>query len=159
MGPGGPPSFRIKLYRGSEFLGQDVYLDSCVAHSQVSNDLFLLIDTCQKTFTEIRPDKKPIEAVDSIQIFSTSLQQTKTLSHEQSKIFVEDWNKSTPSDYREEPVDSVFFPNYDYKLTVFTQSGKREFLADYYLISERTHWVYYITGKESPDYFNKLWRQ
>jgi hypothetical protein len=159
IGPVGPPYFPVALYKGSKFLGEHVFTDSCLDAYQVSNGLYLKIDLCQETFTEIRPDKKKIDGagVDSMHMFSTEKQQTKSFLAKQAATFIEDWNKSEPVDYREDPVDSIFFPNYDYKLTLFTKSGKREFLTGNNQVSERTHWVYYITEEESVEYFKNLW--
>jgi hypothetical protein len=102
--------------------------DSCIITFPAKNDLYLLFNICQKSLNEIRPEKRGIKlsTVDSIQIYSNSLNQTKLLTKDQVEKFIGNWNKSKVCDYRDKHIDSIFFPTFQYQLTVFSKGGKRE---------------------------------
>jgi hypothetical protein len=161
--PAGIYLYPVYLYKGSEYIAAQVWSkkDTCSEGYQVANDLYVVLNVCEKTAAEIRPDKSTIDLkdVDSIQVHAVLQKQTKTLSEKQSKRFIEDWNKSTAHGFREDSVDLVFFPTNEYELTAYMKSGNKKFLASNYLVSERTHWVYFITGKQSEGYFKKLWEE
>ena len=162
LGPAGPHYYPISVYKDNKFLGENgIPKDSCITAFQARNDLYIFFNVCEKSLKEIRPEKKEIKlsTVDSIQIYSNGLNETKFLTKEQVEKFIGDWNKSKVSDYRNNHIDSIFFPTFQYKFTVFSRGGKREFLGANYLISGRTHWTYYITDDEDTKYFYKLWRE
>jgi hypothetical protein len=160
LGPAGPNYYPLTVYKNKKYLGDNGYQkDSCTITIQPDNDLYLVFNICDNSFSEIKPAKKEIDInnVDSITMFSNQLKESKFLSKKQIENFVNDWNKSKPSDYRDKKLDSIFFPTYQYKLTVHLRNDKREFLCFNYLINDRTKWTYYISKNEDTDYFNKLW--
>jgi hypothetical protein len=160
LGPAGPPYYPLGIYKGTKFFGDIGFQkDDCTITFQATSDLYSIFDICKNQLTEIKPDKKLIElsTVDSIQIFSKDLNQNKRLSQDLVDKFIKDWNKSKPSDYRDKPVDSVFYPSYQYRLTVYSKSATTEFLGLNFLVSNKTKWTYYIDDSEDVDYFTKLW--
>ncbi len=162
LGPAGPHYYPISVYKDSKLLGENGFQkDSCITAFQARKDLYILFNVCQKSLAEIRPEKKEIKpsTVDSIQIYSNGLNETKLLTKEQGEKFIGHWNKSKVCDYRNNHIDSIFFPTFQYKFTVFSRGGKREFLGAGFLISDRTHWTYYITDEEDTKFFYKLWRE
>lgn len=160
LGPVGPHYYPLSVYKDKKHLGDNGYQkDSCTITIQPDNDLYLIFNICDNSFSELNPDKKEIDinGVDSMIIFSNQLKESKALSKKQIVSFVKDWNKSKPSDYRDKNLDSIFFPTYQYKLTVYLKNHKREFLCFNFLINDRTKWTYYISKDEDTNYFNKLW--
>ena len=160
LGPAGPHYYPLSLYKDNKFLGENGFQkDTCTTTFQADNDLYLIFDICQNTVVEIKPQKKQIDltSVDSVQIYSNTLNQTKLLAKSQLQKFIKDWNNSKVSDYRSGHIDSVFYPTFQYKLIVYSGTNTKEFLGGNYLISDRTNWTYYINGKEDINYFNKLW--
>jgi hypothetical protein len=161
LGPAGPHYYPLSLYKDKTFLGGTGYQDdSCTITFQPRSSNYFIFNICNNSFTEIKPDKKVIDikSIDSVQIFSNTYKQTKLLSAKQISSFIEDWNTSSVSDYRKGNVDSVFFPTFEYKIIVWSGTGKSEFLCFNHLISNRTHWTYYINQKEDTAYFDKLWK-
>jgi hypothetical protein len=136
-------------------------IDTCIFRWQANRESFLTLNICDNTVVEVKPDKKLIDiaTVDSIRIYSSNLKQSKLLIRNQVKKVIKDWNESKTSDYRDKPVDSVFYPTYQYRLTVYTKDGKTEFLCSNFLISNKTKWTYYIDNDEDVEYFNKLWNK
>jgi hypothetical protein len=160
LGPAGPPYYPLSVFKGSKSLGTTAFQkNSCTITFQAKSDQYLFFDICNNKLTELKPDKKQIDIalVDSIKMFSNQLNENKLLSKKSSEKFIKDWNNSKTSDYRDKPIDSVFYPTYQYKLTVYTKKGLREFLGANYLISDRTQWTFYINADEDIEYFNKLW--
>ncbi len=160
LGPAGPNYYPFSVYNGKRHLGGNGFQkDSCTITIQPEDDLYMVFNICSNSFSEIKPEKKEIDIkeVDSITMFSNQLKQTKPLSAKQIERFVRDWNNSRASDYRDKHLDSIFFPNYQYKLIVHLRNGQREFLGFNYLINDRTQWTYFISKNEDTNYFNKLW--
>ena len=160
LGYAGPPYYPLAVYDGGKSLGNTGFRkDDCTITFQATDDLYIIFDICKSKLTEIKPDKKQIDiaTVDSVIIFSNELHQSKLLDRKKVEKFIKDWNKSRTSDFRDKPVDSVFYPTFQYKFTVYTTNGQKEFLGANYLISNRTKWTFYINDDKDIEYFNKLW--
>jgi hypothetical protein len=161
IGPVGPRYQSLSVYKGKKHLGSGFQKDSCTILADPKDGLHMVFDICKNEVIEMVPAKQEIdlEMVDSVLIFSNELKISKRLSSSKTERFIKDWNRSKVDDYRDEPPDSIFWPNYQYRLEVYTQTGKREFLGFNFLVSDRTHWTYTINKKENLDYFHKLWRE
>ncbi len=160
LGPAGPHFYPLSIYQSGKLLGSNAHQkDPCTITFQPKNDSYLIFNICQKDLIEIKPDKKQIslDDVDSVQIFSNKLKQTKSLTKNQVNKFISDWNNSKASDYRDENIDSIFHPAFQYKLTVYVQGRTTEFLGSNFLVNNRTHWVYYIVHERDTNYFHNLW--
>ncbi len=162
LGPVGLHYYPLSLYKDKTFLGENGFQkDSCTITFQPGNSSYLIFNICDNSLSQIKPDKKEIDlkTVDSVQMFSNIFKQTKLLSLKQIETFIKDWNKSKVSDYRSGNVDSVFYPTIEYRLTVWADTNKSEFLCRNYLLSNRTNWTYYINQKEDTSYFDKIWNK
>jgi hypothetical protein len=160
LGPAGPHYYPLSLYQGDKFISEKGFQkDSCAINFQARNDLYVIFDICKNTVIENRPEKTQIDAdtVDSIRMYSNDQDTTKLLTTKQAKKFITDWNKSKASDYRDKDLDSVFYPSYQYRLTVYIKGTKKEFVTFNDLINDRTHWAYIIAGREDLKYFQRLW--
>ena len=147
LGPVGPTYYPLTVYKNKNHLGDNGYQkDSCTITIQPENDLYLIFNICDNSLSQIKPDKREIEInnVDSIAMFSKEMRISKYLTKSQIGKFIKDWNNSKTSDYRDKNLDSIFFPTYQYKLTVHMKNEKREFLCFNFLINDRTKWTYYI---------------
>ena len=84
---------------------------------------------------------------------------TKKLNRIKTERFIKDWNKSKVSDYRDGILDSIFHPNYQYKLKVFENGNKKEFVTFNFLIADESNWTYFIKNDSDRDYWNRLWNE
>lgn len=57
-----------------------------------------------------------LKNIDSIKIFSRKEKITNKLKEKQTRKIVSNWNNSEIFDYRDVPYDSIFYPDFNYKL-------------------------------------------
>ena len=156
----GPQFYPIDLFRNGERIDEYIFkVDSCTLNSQPKKDLFLKIDICNQKITELRPMKKVFkkDEVDSVQLYSKKLNTKKTLTRIKMNELLKDWNKSEVREYREKHLDSIFHPDYQYKIVIFSNSDSLEFRTFNHLISDSSKWVYEIKKYPDTTYFKKLW--
>jgi len=165
LGPFGPRYFPLSVFKNEKFLGENAFQkDSCTITFQAEDDQYLVFNICNKNVEEISPNKQSIDLVDvdSVVMYSKELNKSKLLAKDQIRKFIEDWNNSEVSDYRDKKIDSIFYPSYMYKFTVYSKMSKREFTTGYFLINDMSHWTYYMTKKrdrEDTNYFHEIWNQ
>lgn len=164
LGIAGPSFIRLKLFKNDELIltgGQKV--DSCKFNFLVKRDLFLKLNLCKNEITELKPEKEKLthSKIDSAIIYSNVLKQTKKLNSNQIQSIVSDWNNSKIRGYSDEPFDSAFYyyPAYQYKMTFFCNSTKREFYGYNYLILDSTRWKYEMDENGNLEYFNEYWNE
>ena len=137
--------------------------DSCTITWQAKNDRFLTLNICENRVTEINPRKNLLDfkKIDSVLIYSNAKGQFKQLTSEQIQKFTADWNKSKIRGYSEKQFDSAFhfFPAYQYKLTLFSESKKTEFYGYNYLILDNSNWKYEMSEFGDLEYFNGYWNE
>ena len=136
--------------------------DTCTVNFQKQNDLVIRFNLCSKTISELKPQivRLNLSNIDSIQIYSDSLDKNYRLSHEQTKIFVNDWNKRQVDGYSEQPFDSSFSKNlaytsYYYQLTIFSNKIKNHYYGRDNIILDSLNWKYLIGKNGKEDYFRK----
>lgn len=138
-------------------------VDSCVFTSQVGNERYLILNTCNNSIKEFTPHKNSLDArsIDSIIIFSNELNQAKLLTSIEVEKFAEDWNKSTTHGYSDEPFDSAFslYTPFQYKLTVFSKGTQRSFFGFNYIVLDSSNWKYKMSSTRDLDYFHHYWRK
>tara|TARA_R110002072_G_C7719764_1_gene514791 strand:+ start:60 stop:674 length:615 start_codon:yes stop_codon:yes gene_type:complete len=154
--------FKYSVFVDNEIKGSSATkIDSCTFTWQAENDRFLTLDICNNQVFEKRPNKIGLDfkMVDSILIYSNSKSELKKLTPEQIRKFTADWNKSQTRGYSEKPFDSAFYfyPAYQYKLTLFSESNKKEFYGYNYLILDKNNWKYEMDENENLEYFNEYW--
>ena len=66
---------------------------------------------------------------------------------EKVKSFVTEWNASNPRGFRENK-DSIFYPDFQYKISVYENGKEIEFRTFNYLINDSTNWVYTLEDKK-----------
>ena len=160
LGPVGPPYHPLDLYKNGEKIANNGFKkDSCVIKFNPEIGLYLYLNICDKSISEIKAKKTLLELknIDSINIFSKKNNLTKKLTKTQVKKIVNDWNKSKVSDYRDKPFDSIYYPDYSYKLFVFHNGISSEFIAGNYLMADRNKWTYIMSKKKDIEYFDKIW--
>ncbi|PQV44731.1 hypothetical protein CLV33_11810 [Jejuia pallidilutea] len=163
LGWAGPHYYPLDLKKNGEYIASSGYkLDSCNFRFEPKNGQYLILNICDKEITELKSHKSEIdiEKVDSI-IMVSGIDPNKRIKLNQNKTerFVKDWNKSKVSDYRDGILDSIFHPNYQYKLIVFENRKKKEFVTFNFLIADESNWTYYITNDSDKDYMNRLWNE
>ena len=154
--------FKYSVYVNNKRKGSSaVKKDSCTFTWQAENDRFLTLDICNNKVFEKTPNKIGLDfkMVDSILIYSNSKSKSKKLTPEQIRKFTTDWNKSQTRGYSEKPFDSAFYfyPAYQYKLTLFSESKIKEFYGYNYLILDKNNWKYEMDENRSLEYFNEYW--
>jgi hypothetical protein len=163
LGWAGPHYFPLDLKKnGKDFASSGYKMDSCNIRFEPNNGLYLILNICNGEITELKPQKKEIELqkVDSIIMISgTEPNKTRKLNRKKSEQFAKDWNKSKVSDYREGNLDSIFYPQYQYKIIVFEKENKRQFTAFNFLIADESNWTYYMTNDSDNEYLNRLWKE
>lgn len=104
--------------------------DSCTVNFRKQNDLVIRFNLCSETTTELSPEmnKWNLASIDSIQMYSDSLNKTYQLSLQQIKKFVNEWNQRRTNGYSEQPFDSAFSKNpvygsYYYQFTIFSNKA------------------------------------
>jgi len=160
IGPVGPFYYPLDLYKNDKLVDKNGFqLDSCHIRFIPRSDLYLKFNICDQTITELQPIKKVVDlnVIDSASIYSKKLARTKNLTDNQIKSFVLDWNKSEVSDYRNKHLDSIFYPDYQYKIKLFSRHTVREFTAFSFLISDESKWTYYMTDPDNTAYFKLIW--
>jgi hypothetical protein len=162
LGFAGPKYYPLDLYKnGKEIANNGFRKDSCIIKFNPKNDLYLYLNICDNSIKEIRPEKKQlyIESIDSIQIFSKKLNKTKKLTEKQKNRIVNDWNKSEVLDYREKAYDSIFYPDFSYKIYVYDKQNRTEYITGNYLMSNKTKWTYIMSTKRNTEYFDEIWNE
>ncbi|WGD34022.1 hypothetical protein [Olleya sp. YS] len=163
LGWAGPHYYPLDLKKNGEFIASSGYkFDSCNIRFEPKNGQYLIINVCDKKITEFKSQKTKIEIqkVDSIIIVSRiDPNKTKKLNRIKTERFIKDWNKSKVSDYRDGILDSIFHPTYQYKLKVFENGNKKEFVTFNFLIADESNWTYFITNDSDKDYMNRLWNE
>lgn len=159
----GPHYFPLDLHKNGEYMTTNgVKLDSCNIRFTPKNGYHITLNTCNHQITELKAQKNKIDYqnVDSILLTSKiNSNKTKKLNQIKTETFIKDWNNSKICDYREGSLDSIFHPNYHYKLNVFENGKKREFVTFNYLIVDQSNWTYYITNSSDTEYMNRLWNE
>ena len=124
------------------------------------NDLHLKFDICEKRIEQFGPNKKNIRlgSTDSIRMFSNILNKSKKLNSEKVNLFERQWNSCNPRGFRENN-DSIFYPDFHYKISVFENGIKKEYLTFNYLISDGTNWVYTVEDERNKKFFEELWNE
>jgi hypothetical protein len=151
------------VYIGDDRKGGASQVDSCIFTWEPDNESFLTLNACINSVTELKPMKIPLDitSIDSVAIFSNEIKQTRLLTEKQIKEFVTDWNNSTTRGYSEKSFDSAFlyFPGYQYKLTVFSKETERPFYGYNYLILDSSNWEYEMSKAGKLNYFHSYWEK
>ncbi|PIE48336.1 MAG: hypothetical protein CSA40_00995 [Flavobacteriales bacterium] len=100
-----------------------------------------------------------IKNIDSIKMYSKKDNLTKKLNETQTRKIVIDWNDSEIFDYRDKPFDSIYYPDYSYKLFVYHNGISSEFITSNYLMADKNKWTYIMSEKRDVEYFNKMWHE
>ena len=138
-------------------------VDSCIFTSQVDSETFLILNVCDQTIKELKPNKIPLDpnSIDSVTMFSRELNQTQLLTSKQIEKLAKDWNNSQIRGYSNEPFDSSFYRYYpyQYRLTIFSNNTQRPFYGYNYLILDSSNWEYEMSKKGELDYFHRFWKK
>jgi len=164
LGWAGPPYYPLDLFKNNKLIKHGgSRKDSCTIAFSAQNDLYLIFNLCNNQVTELQPNKVllDLKTLDSILIYSNSERKVKKLDSDKIQKFVTDWNESKIRGYSQEPLDSAFYfyPAYQYKLTVFSKSQRREFYGYNYLILDNSNWKYEMDDFGKLEYFNKYWNE
>lgn len=81
----------------------------------------------------------------------------KTLNGTQIKKIVSDWNSSDVLDYRDTAFDSIFYPDFSYKIYIYQKLKKTEFITGNYLMADQSRWTYIMSEEENIKYFDEIW--
>jgi len=165
IGFAGPHYSKFDLYENDKLVEDYVSKsDSCTVNFQKQNDLVIRFNLCSETISELRPKRNQMTFtdIDSVQIYSDSLDKIQRLSDAQVKKFVKDWNNRQVKRYSEQPFDSAFATNlaytsYFYHLTIFSNKGRSRYYGRDNIILDSLNWQYEIGKKNDLDYFGKKW--
>ena len=162
LGVSGPRYYPITIYVDDKPKGSSAsQVDSCIFTWQADSESFLTLNVCTNTITELKANKNQLDTkfIDSVQLLSNEVGKTQLLTTPQIKRLVNDWNNSKTRGYSEEPFDSafLFFPAYQYKITVFSNEGKRSFYGYNYLILDSSNWEYEMSKTGELGYFHSYW--
>jgi hypothetical protein len=161
LGWAGPRYYPLYLFKNGKELPSTGYrTDSCLISFNPKKDLHLKFDICENRIERFEPNKKNIRlgSTDSIRMFSKTLNKSKKLTSEKIKLFEKQWKLSKPRGFRED-IDSVFYPDFQYKISVFKNGKEKEFLTFKYLINDRTNWVYTLEDEQDNAFFEELWNE
>jgi len=161
LGWAGPHFRKFDLFENEKLVEDYVsMMDSCRVNFQKRNDLLVQFNLCSETITELRPQIKKLNLsdIDSIQIYSNSSRINYQLSLEQTKKFVNDWNKKHIKGYSEQPFDSAFSANpaytsYYYHLRIFSNKSLKRYYGRDNIILDSLNWKYLIGDNSKIDYF------
>lgn len=160
LGWAGPHYYPMDIYKHGKKIGNNVIKkDSCLIRFRKQKEIYIDLNICKKTINEIQAEKTLLNSnrIDSIKMYSQKTNQTRKLSQNQFNKIVEDWNKSEISDYRDKPFDSIFYPNYSYKLFVYENGNITEFITGSYLMASDNRWTYIMSSKSNIKYFDEIW--
>ena len=162
LGWAGPKYYPLYLNKnGKELANSGSKIDSCRFRFRPDMNLYLTLNICTGAIIELRPQKNEIDLnkIDSIVMYKNSNPiKKKKLDENKIKQFVNDWNKSEVSDYREGNLNSIF-SNYQYRIKVYKNDKVKEFVTYNHLIADETNWTYYITNYSNKNYMNQLWNE
>jgi hypothetical protein len=164
IGPVGPHYYEYDVFKNEYFVSTANIQnnDSCRLRMRETNGHYVSFDLCSLTKKDIYPKKVElsIEKIDSVIIFSKKESKKKKLNNKQLELFNVDWKKSKVSDLRDyKTFDSIFFPDYKYKLRVFRKKEVLNFIASSHMIADESKWVWYISEYEKGEYFDKIWNE
>ena len=155
--------YSYDVYKDNQRQGNAIQIDTCIFGWQVTNESFIMLNSCDRSLNEIKATKKTLKlnTIDSVTIFSNEHNELRRLSKSQIETFVNDWNNSKVRNYENISLDSVFstFPAYQYQVTVFEGETERNFFGYNYLILDSSKWLYKMNKDEKHDYFHSYWRQ
>jgi hypothetical protein len=160
LGWAGPHYFPIDVYKNGSKIANDVIKkDSCLIRFEKQRGIYIDLDICENTIREIRAEKTllDIKMIDSVKMYSRKNNHTKKLSQYQINLIVNDWNKSEVSDYRDKSFDSIFYPDYSYKLFFYKNGKELKFITGNYLIAKEDRWTYIMSKERNTEYFNEIW--
>ena len=161
IGPVGPSYFEYEVYKNDYFISKGFIKskDSCKLEMKNEIGHYILFDLCTLTKEDLYPKKieLDINKIDSVIVFTKKTFQKQSLTKSQINIFVKDWNKSDVLDLRDyKPFDSIFYPDYKYKVWVYSENKVLELIAFNHLIADKSKWIWEISNKEGKEYFYKI---
>ncbi|WP_418604101.1 hypothetical protein [Hwangdonia sp.] len=161
LGWAGPRYYPLYLYKnGKELPSTGFKIDSCLISFNPQINLHIKFDICENRIERFEPMKKNIllSSIDSATIFSNHLKESKKLAKEKVKSFVTEWNASNPRGFRENK-DSIFYSDFQYKISVYENGKEIEFRTFNYLINDSTNWVYTLEDQKNEAFFDNLWKE
>ena len=162
IGWAGPPWYPMDIYKnGKEVATNIIQQDSCTIRFRKSKEQYVKLNICENSISKINAKKTllDLKKIDSIKIFSKKDSLTKKLTETQKRKIVIEWNNSEISDYRDKPFDSIYYPDYSYKLFIFKNGVSSEFITGNYLMADKNKWSYIMSKKKDIEYFNKIWNE
>lgn len=156
LGWAGPHYYPADLFKNGKRIDESKFIrDSCFLVFRPEDNLYLKFNVCNETIREIRASKHKLDIgkVNSVYIKDIQRGATKTLGDEAIKKFINDWNKSKISDYRER--DPIFSPDIGFEILVSLENDEIKFYGFNYLIADEFNWVYYIDESDTA-YFDNL---
>ena len=160
IGWAGPPWYPTDVYKNGKLIAKNVIKsDSCNVKIKKNDNFYLYLNICNNSIEEVKSNKHLLSSkdIDSIQIYSNKLNQTKRLKLS-SKI-ITDWNKSQVWDLSDSDFEDIFYPNYDYKILIFQKNSVKEFLTKNNLIADTSKWIYQISNDNNKEYFENIWNE
>ena len=162
LGWAGPPYYPLDIYKnGTEVANNVIKKDSCVVVFEKEIGLYIYLNRCDNSIQENRAKKNPISLknIDSIQMLSKKTNRIKKLNQEQTEKIVSDWNKSEVLDYRDEAFDSIYYPDFSYKIYIYQNQKKSVYITGNYLMADKSKWTYIMSEKRNKEYFNEIWNE
>ena len=160
IGWAGPPWYPMDIYQNGKKIASDVIRkDSCLIRFRKNKQLYVDLNTCENSVSSFKTDKilLNLSAIDSIRIYSRKENRVKMLNEKEIGKIVRDWNKSEVLDYRDKPFDSLFYPDFHYKLYIYQNGSETEFITGSHLMASKNKWTYLMSHKMDTDYFNEIW--
>ncbi len=152
IGWAGPPWYSMDIYKnGKEIATNIIRQDSCTIRFRKNKEQYVNLNICENLISKINAKKTllDIKNIDSIIMYSKKDNLTKKLNETQTRKIVIDWNDSEILGYRDKPFDSIYYPDYSYRLFVYHNGISSEFITSTYLMAE----------KRDVEYFNKMWHE
>ncbi|MET2985943.1 hypothetical protein [Aureibaculum conchae] len=162
IGWAGPPWYPMDIYKDGKEIASDVIRqDSCLIRFRKNKQQYVDLNTCENSVNTFKADKTllNLSAIDSIRIYSNKENRTKMLNKSETKRIVRDWNTSKVFDFRDKPFDSIFYPDFDYKLYIYQYGQKTEFITGSHLMAGKNNWTYLMSPEMDTDYFNNIWNE
>jgi hypothetical protein len=162
IGWAGPPWYPMDIHKnGKEIATNVIRQDSCVIRFRKNKEQYVDLNICENSVTKIEATKTllNLKNIDSIQMYSKKDNLTKKLNETQTRKILIDWNNSEISDYRDEPFDSIYYPDYSYKLFIFQNGILAEYITGNYLMAGKNKWTHIMSKKRDIEYFNKIWNE
>jgi hypothetical protein len=151
----------MDIYKNGKKIASDVIRqDSCLIRFRKNKQQYVDLNTCENSVSTFKTDKTllNLSAIDSIRIYSNKENRAKMLNKNEIEKIVIDWNTSEVLDFRDKPFDSIFYPDFHYKLYIYQNGEETEFITGSHLMAGKNKWTYLMSPEMDTDYFNDIWK-